>query len=145
MGAKTKSRAVSVILRFGDMFVLQHRDDKPEIEAPNGIHFFGGGIEPFDADEEAAIRREVEEETSLRAGNLSLKRVWQGDVQNESGEGFTNVTLFEAELPPQEIGFEVYEGQGKVFVTRDQLAELPAITEFARRVIESDNYQGLAA
>lgn len=139
-------RAVSVVLKCGDQFILQHRDDREGVEAPGRIHFFGGGLEDSDASAEAGARRELGEETSLDVDSLTLHKVWEGERINEADiqRRRCYVTLYEAELSPDQLGFEVFEGQGKVIINREQLKEIPNITPFARRAIESDNYKDVA-
>lgn len=138
--------AISVVLKCGDQFILQHRDDREGVEAAGKIHFFGGGLEASDANPEEGICRELSEETSLDVGSLTLRKVWEGECTNEADEQRKRcyVTLYEAELPPDQLGFEIFEGQGKVIIDREQLDTLPNITPFARRVIESDNYKDVA-
>lgn len=49
------------IIYLGKHFLLQHRDDKPEIAYPNQWSFFGGEIE-LDETPWLALQRELEEE-----------------------------------------------------------------------------------
>jgi len=134
------THAVSAILRYGDCFVLQQRDNKAGIEAPGKIHFFGGGVEADDADTEAALRRELGEETSLNIQDLKLKKVWQGVRPGESYNHYSayNVTLYEVEIPTTD--FLVREGKGKVVVRREDIDKLDNLTSFARYVIKAKNY-----
>jgi 8-oxo-dGTP diphosphatase len=52
------------ILRVGERYALQHRDNRPDVASPGFWALFGGGI---DGDEtpRAAIRREIREELAL--------------------------------------------------------------------------------
>lgn len=135
--------AVSVVLRCGDQFILQHRDDREGVEAPGKVHFFGGGLEDSDVSPEAGARRELSEETSLDVDSLTLRKVWEGERINEADiqRKRCYVTLYETELSPEQLGFDVFEGQGKVIINREDLEEIPNITPFARKVIELDNYK----
>lgn len=132
--------SVSAILKCGDYFILQQRDAKKGIESPGKIHFFGGAVEAFDADTEAAIRRELGEETSLDTRTLKLEKVWQGEIPGEPYNRYASysATLYEVQIPTTD--FLVYEGEGKVVVRREDIDGLGDITPFARHVIKAKNY-----
>lgn len=146
MNQESLPQAVSVVLKCGSQFVLQHRDDREGVEAPGKIHFFGGGLESSDANTEEGICRELSEETSLDVGSLTLRKVWEGAYTNDADEQRKRcyITLYEAELPSDQLGFEIFEGQGKVIINREQLDTIPNVTPFARKVIKSDNYKDVA-
>jgi 8-oxo-dGTP pyrophosphatase MutT (NUDIX family) len=68
------SEPVSVaiaILYQGDRYLMQLRDDTPEIVYPGVWGFFGGHIEP-DEDPEVAVLRELEEEIGYTAPHVTL-------------------------------------------------------------------------
>lgn len=68
------SELVSVaiaILYQGDRYLMQLRDDKPNIIYPGVWAFFGGHIEP-DEDPEVAVLRELEEEIGYTAPRVTL-------------------------------------------------------------------------
>ena len=52
------------ILRVGDRFPLQLRDDRPDIPAPGCWGLFSGGIEPGETGA-GAMRREIREELAI--------------------------------------------------------------------------------
>ncbi len=57
--------AGAVLWRPDGTVLLQHRDDRPDINSPGRWSLFGGGIEPGE-DPEGAMLRELEEEIDFR-------------------------------------------------------------------------------
>jgi 8-oxo-dGTP diphosphatase len=64
-----------IILNEGEI-ILQHRDDKPDISAPNMITLFGGGVDEGESFEDCVLR-ELKEELSLTVNkeDISLFKV----------------------------------------------------------------------
>lgn len=69
---KLNSVAVAIIHQNGK-YLMQLRDDVPNIAYPGVWGFFGGHIEP-EEEPEAALRRELIEEINFRAGELTKFR-----------------------------------------------------------------------
>ena len=63
------------IIYLGEHFLLQYRDDEPEIAYPNQWSFFGGEIEP-DETPWQALQRELEEELEWRPGQGTFLFHW---------------------------------------------------------------------
>lgn len=61
-----------ILIRQGDEFVLQHRDNNPSIADPGIIGPWGGKIEPEDKTPEDAAVRELLEETGVKTDKKSL-------------------------------------------------------------------------
>lgn len=71
---ESMSEPVSVaiaILYQGDRYLMQLRDDKPNIVYPGVWTFFGGHMEP-EEDPEVAVLRELEEEIGYTAPHVTL-------------------------------------------------------------------------
>ncbi len=112
------------ILRMSDHFFFQHRDDKPGIASPGLFSGFGGAIENDETPLQAA-KRELTEETSLEVGKLTFNELGKIDLTTQGlGIRFAYV----AEIPTAD--FDVYEGQGKVQLSKDEITKLGP-TKFA--------------
>jgi 8-oxo-dGTP pyrophosphatase MutT (NUDIX family) len=66
------NEVAGVLIRQGDEFVLQHRDDIPTIAEPGMIGPWGGLIEPEDNTPEDAAARELLEETGVKTDKNNL-------------------------------------------------------------------------
>lgn len=106
------------ILRLGNSYYFQHRDDKPGIASPGLYSAFGGAIEPSEDPLEAA-KRELTEETSLNVDALTFKYLGKIDMIKE-GLGIRHAYLATIKDPD----FDVYEGQGKVQLSKDEIDNL---------------------
>jgi 8-oxo-dGTP pyrophosphatase MutT (NUDIX family) len=100
---------VGVILKSGEKFLLQLRDDKEWIKTPNKWSIFGGGIEKGESPKTTAIR-EMEEELGLKLTDKDLKLI----VKVHSHYIF----LSEKEINLSQL--ELHEGQDmKLFSRRE--------------------------
>jgi 8-oxo-dGTP pyrophosphatase MutT (NUDIX family) len=73
-GSELKLTSVHAILRLSGKYVLQLRDDRPDIAASGQWSLFGGRINAGESPL-AALRRELAEELSIRIDNVTY--VWQ--------------------------------------------------------------------
>src|SRR4051812_3635422 len=75
LDARTPLRALNavaaLIVSEDGRYLVQHRDDKPEIWFPGHWGLFGGAVEPDESPEEA-LRRELSEELGIELGGFSL-------------------------------------------------------------------------
>lgn len=112
--------------------LLQHRDGNAAW--PNKWGLPGGGIEPGETPEEAA-RRELEEETGLKADG-TLQLFWQGLQPVFASPGAYrqwHVYALSTEARQEEI--VLGEGQAMVFTQPDAIFDLD-LTPQARELIE---------
>lgn len=63
--------ATALIVDAGGRFLLQHRDDKPDIDNPGLWGSFGGEIEPYETPD-AGFLRELQEELAWRPAAFTL-------------------------------------------------------------------------
>lgn len=112
------------ILQKNDNYFFQHRDDKPTIAAPGLFTVFGGTIEPGETPLQAA-KRELAEETSLNVSKLNFERLGRIDL---FGQGFGIRHIYIANII--DADFDVYEGQGKVCFSKDELQNVD-LNQFA--------------
>jgi 8-oxo-dGTP diphosphatase len=72
-------------------FILQLRDDKPDIHHPGKITAFGGGAEPGETPQDCALR-ELAEETGIQARAEDLLRL--GAVSRVDFRGHPTASVF---------------------------------------------------
>lgn len=68
---QARDAVAAIIVVDGEGYLLQHRDDLPEIWYPDHWGCFGGAMEPGETPE-AALQRELDEE--LGCGRLAMRR-----------------------------------------------------------------------
>jgi 8-oxo-dGTP pyrophosphatase MutT (NUDIX family) len=66
-------------------FLLQHRDDRPDIVNPGLWGSFGGVVEPYETPDDG-FRREIEEELEFRPEELVPYGVYAYTPKNAAGE-----------------------------------------------------------
>lgn len=69
--------AGAVLLHPDGRVLLQHRDDKPEIDSPGKWSLFGGGLDVGETPESAMVR-EIEEEVGFRPSSYRPLLVFSG-------------------------------------------------------------------
>ncbi len=130
--------SVLVLIKQGDEFVLQHRDDIPDIANPGLVAPWGGAVEG-DEDLKDAVVREFIEETgvTLHTSQVHELAVFteQGGSPGRYGKEITVHTYY-AEIDPS-ITVNCYEGQGIVRVKN--LDEVPPklISTLLRQTVEA--------
>lgn len=113
--------AAIILLREDGAALLQHRDDKPQIPHAGLWTPPGGHLEPGEALEGCA-RREFEEETAYRLGDLHFLVSFIDD----NAEGFEPLPLtifwsvYDGAQP-----IECHEGQALAFIPRARAADYP--------------------
>jgi 8-oxo-dGTP diphosphatase len=108
------------ILKKGDQYLFQHRDNKPGIASPGLFAGFGGTIESGETPLQAA-KRELSEETSLNVDMLEFRELGKLDLTDQ-GLGIRYAYITDI----TETDFKVFEGQGKVQLSKDEIASLGA-------------------
>jgi 8-oxo-dGTP diphosphatase len=130
-------------------FLLQHRDDKPEISNPGMWGSFGGEIEPFETPE-AGFLREVEEELGWRPRTHAFHFAAPYTPQSGRGSDRPNSQLIYVYAAPVDVPFtqlRLHEGQGMAFFPVDGLpqATVGAYKTLLERFTETDIYTQLIA
>ena len=119
------------ILRVGERFALQHRDDKPGIAAPGLWGLFGGEALPGEPPS-TAIRREIEEELGRDVTDFAV--LWTVDHHDGPSRHDVRFTVFTADVSEHWPRHRLTEGQGTGLFTVDELPERTAT--IARALIE---------
>ena len=109
-----------VLLKQGNEYLLQHRDDNPDISGPGLYQVWGGAAEPGENFSVAAVR-ELFEETGVRVQLRDLKLVVQYVAKSRSDEK-SEVAVFQA-VVDESVEVNCYEGQGIVRFT--DLRDIP--------------------
>jgi 8-oxo-dGTP pyrophosphatase MutT (NUDIX family) len=127
-GWNADATAVTAVIFTEDRrFLLQLRDEKPDIILPGHWTCFGGHVEPGEA-HETAIWRELDEELRFRPASVhwlfesvySLPRATRRRVRNI----WYAVPLALAELPR----LELHEGSGMQLFTLEEALMLPKMS-----------------
>lgn len=120
------------ILKKDDKYFFQHRDNKPTIASPGLFAGFGGAIESGETPLQAA-KRELTEETSLDVSKLKFKPLGTIDFSDQ-GLGIRHAYVANF----TDTDFNVYEGQGKVCFSKDELrgADLTKFTPSTQEAIK---------
>lgn len=100
-------------------FLLQHRDNKPDIIEPGMWSLFGGGVEGCET-LEGALERELVEELGCKPGVL------EGELFRwvRMPENMLHV-CFPVRFAARDEEIVLSEGQGWAWVTPEELARLP--------------------
>lgn len=108
-----------VLLKQGDEFILQHRDDLIGVSLPGKYHIWGGAVEGAEKPEQAALR-ELNEETGVTLAKEDLVYLVSYEWYQKGVKAQT--TIFLADIDPS-IEVQCHEGKGLVRVAG--LKEVP--------------------
>jgi 8-oxo-dGTP pyrophosphatase MutT (NUDIX family) len=122
--------SLAILLRSG-RYVLQLRDNKPDIAAPGLWALFGGAVEQNEAAEEA-VRREVYEELRLEVGRF--RYLWTTERYNDFFQQPATYSFFEADVTHCWESHQLLEGQEAADYAVDQLGNLQ-MPPFIRAVL----------
>ncbi len=127
-----KQYANVILVDNAGNFILQHRDDKPDIYNPGGIDIFGGGVEATDQSLQQAATRELHEETNLTfdADDLDYFRMYHLK-DTDAGELYVTYYVLSG---VDTSALEIYEGQGYVTIGPNDLGQ-HSLPIFVRSVI----------
>jgi ADP-ribose pyrophosphatase YjhB (NUDIX family) len=134
--------ATGLLVDADGRFLLQHRDDKPEIANPGRWGSFGGLIEPGETPEEG-FARELQEELAWRPKRCDLYGAYP-----YPGRGGTQLIYVYAALV--DVPFEsrvLGEGQGMAYFAPDALPPeiVPDLRTLIERFVESDAFESIRA
>jgi ADP-ribose pyrophosphatase YjhB (NUDIX family) len=98
-------------------YLLQRRDDRPDILHPGALGLFGGGLEAGESADEA-IRRELAEEIGLVPGDLAPFRTVRLPVRRPGGSVMmAAIALFEGSVAADDVAtLTQREGAGRVLM-----------------------------
>lgn len=115
-----------LVNRQGEV-LLQHRDDRPDIESPGQWSLFGGGLDEGE-EPAAAMLREIEEEVGYRPRAYRPLLVFSG--------WHAEFHIYLAEVTPPLEELVLGEGQGFGFFSREDARRLD-LTEVAHVAFEA--------
>ena len=114
--------AAGVLATPDGRYLMQFRDDNPEISFPGFFCFFGGAMEPGE-DPETGLRRELREELELDPGDISYFSQFVFDAVYDDGT-LRQRYYFEIPIDPDVINTIVlHEGAGMRLMAADDIAE----------------------
>ena len=128
-------------------FLVQHRDDKPDIVNPGLWGSFGGVIEPYETPE-AGFLREMDEELSWRPKTWEMYGAAPYTPQAGPGSDRTNRQLIYVYAAPLDVPYrqlELHEGQGMAVFPIDGLpaTTVNAYLALLRRFAATDMYRSM--
>jgi 8-oxo-dGTP pyrophosphatase MutT (NUDIX family) len=107
-GGTFKVETAHAILRFADKYILQLRDDKPEIAARGQWSLFGGQIDDGEGPQEA-IKRELLEELAIKIDDF--KFLYYTDYYVDFVKGMVRTWFFFASVDNVWGGHKLKEGK----------------------------------
>jgi 8-oxo-dGTP pyrophosphatase MutT (NUDIX family) len=131
-------RIATAILQLPDGRVALQRRGLDFERSPGQLALFGGHAEEGES-AEAAVARELGEETSLAVATLTLTKYLHTTMPDLTQPGEVEYTIFRASIPDEP--FEVYEGTGfEVYTIAEALArdDLTRSTRFALTTLEKE-------
>jgi len=115
-------QGLSVILKSKNgKFLLQLRDDKKGIKAPNKWSLFGGGIEKGETPIKTAIR-EMKEELELKSKEKDLSLILLKKSKNHKHYFF----FLKTKINPKKL--RLHEGQAMKLFSRNEIIGMKRVT-----------------
>ncbi|MDP6781567.1 MAG: NUDIX domain-containing protein [Alphaproteobacteria bacterium] len=119
VGIRTSS---AILVTPDGRYLIQLRDDNPEISFPDFLSLFGGALEP-EEDPEAGLRRELCEELELEAGDISYFSQFVFDAVHADGT-LRQRYYFAVPIDPDVVDTLVlHEGAEMKLMAADDIAE----------------------
>lgn len=109
--------AAALLVDERGRYLMQRRDDRPDILNPGALGLFGGGIEAGES-AEAAIRRELAEEIGLVPADLAPFRTLRLPLRHPAaGLARAELALFSGSIASDEVACLAQgEGAGRVLI-----------------------------
>lgn len=124
----------ALIVTSDDRYLLQHRDDLPEIFFPGFWGAFGGAVEEHE-DVETAMRRELTEELAFTPSHMSHFATLGLDF-SFAGLGITQRHFYEIQIEGQQIDAMILgEGQGLQLYVGSDIMRMPNVVPYDATVI----------
>jgi len=131
---KIVPQIAKAIIVQNDRFLLQLRDDSPDITYPNQWSFFGGEVEP-DETPWQALQRELDEELEWRPKQGSYLYHWINP------EHPCRIHFFTVPFKGKESKLILHEGQAMGWFTLKELVDVKAIAFHVKQhTINSINF-----
>jgi ADP-ribose pyrophosphatase YjhB (NUDIX family) len=132
--------ATGLLVDAEGRFLLQHRDDKPDIANPGRWGSFGGMIEPYETPEEGFLR-EIEEELSWRPTTFGLVSA----VSYKPDHHWQLIYVYDAVVDVPRDRLDLHEGQGMGFFAPDALPEdtVPDLRTLIGAYVAGERYRAL--
>jgi 8-oxo-dGTP pyrophosphatase MutT (NUDIX family) len=121
--------AVALMVTPDGRYLMQLRDEKPEIILPGHWGLFGGTVDPGE-DGPQAIRRELHEELEHETAGARLftELTIQLPFPPPRGPRFDRMSFFEVPIDPASVDTMVqHEGAGRRLFTPEALAAEPRV------------------
>ena len=120
-------------------FLLQHRDDRPDIANPGMWGSFGGEVEPYETPHDGFVR-ELREELSWQPQRFELYRAYPYDAAQ------TLIYIFMARIDATIDQLVLGEGQGMAFFAPNELpaTTIPDLRLLIEHFATTDEYRALS-
>lgn len=134
--------ATALLVGRDGRFLLQHRDDRPDIANPGRWGSFGGAIEPYETPDQGFLR-ELEEELAWVPSSYALHASYPYDLANRPQLIYVYTALVDVPREQLVLG----EGQGMDFFAPDALpaATVPELAALIERFAQASEYRALIA
>jgi 8-oxo-dGTP diphosphatase len=135
--------ATALLVDRDGRFLLQHRDDKPEIANPGMWGSFGGRIEPYETPEDGFLR-ELQEELQWQPSNYELySAVGYRPKEDASRRNLVYIYSALVDVPFEEL--VLGEGQAMAYFAPDALPEtiVPELRLLIEQFVGSGAYEKL--
>jgi 8-oxo-dGTP pyrophosphatase MutT (NUDIX family) len=122
--------AAAILLSTDGRYLLQHRDNRPDIWDPDRWGLFGGAIDPGETPEDA-LARELAEELELRPRATPTYFTQVAWDYGRWGHGIKLRYYFEVIVTDDELLRSVqHEGQDMRLFTPDEILREPGLTAY---------------
>ena len=116
-----KVETAHAILRLSEKYILQLRDDKPNIASPGKWCLFGGRIEPAETPLKA-VKRELFEELSIRPGRF--KFLWNVEYYEDFVKGMVRIWFYASNVGSVWRFHKLKEGKSVGIFTYPEIKDL---------------------
>jgi 8-oxo-dGTP pyrophosphatase MutT (NUDIX family) len=132
--------ATALLVDAEGRFLLQHRDDKPDIANPGKWGSFGGLIEPGETPDEGFVR-EIEEELAWTPARYELYRAYA--YPGRDGNQLIYVYSAFVDVPLERL--VLGEGQGMGYFAADALPQriVPELRDLILRFVKTEAYAAM--